>query len=186
MDPIPIKKDIIDILQRFFKQDPDFPYEDDQDKTRLTVADVHGVDRKNVEQYPAVFIERGIMQYGQVGIGDNAFSTWSTKKAPQPSDNFACLVTGSLICRCVSYEGAEAERIATKVASFLQMTKRELGTHLKIRIEKVAIGAEEPLKDWPPGLIGVPVSFGYTHGIMWKITDLDTIIRGSIATIKPV
>ena len=186
MDPIPIKKDIIDILQRFFKQDPDFPYEDNQDKTKILVADIHGVDKKNVEQYPAVLVARGTMRYGQVGIGDRASSSWSTKNAPQPSDTYGSLVNGNIICHCVSYEGIEAERIATKVAQFLEMTKQDIGKYLKIKIQDVAVGGESLLKDWPPGLVDVPVSFNYTYGVMWKITDLDTIIRGSIATIKPV
>lgn len=186
MDPIPIKKDIIDILQRFFKQDPDFPYEDDQDKTKIIVADVFGVDRKSVEQYPAVLVARGTMRYSKVGIGDRAFSTWSTKKAPQPSDTYGSLVSGNIICHCVSYEGIEAERIATKAASFLEMTKQDIGKYLKIAIQNVAIGDESPLKNWPPNLVDVQVSFDYEYGVMWKITDLDTIIRGSVTTIKPV
>ena len=186
MDPIPIKKDIIDVLQRFFKQDPDFPYNDDIDKTKILVADIYGVDRKNVEQYPAVLVARGTMRYGQVGIGDRAFSTWSAKKAAQPSDTYAALVNGSLICHCVSYEGIEAERIATKVAPFLEMTKHDIGAYLKIKIQDVFIGDEAPLKDWPPGLVNVQVGFNYLYGVMWKITDLDTIIRGAITTVNPV
>lgn len=186
MDPIPVKKGMIDILQRFFRQDACFPYSDDQDKTKILIADIHGVDRKNVEQYPAVLVARGAMRYAKVGVGDRAFSTWSAAGAPQPSDSYASMVEGNIICHCVSYEGIEAELIATRVAPFLEMTKQEIGKHLKMLIKDVAMGEETPLKNWPTGLVNIPVSFNYLHNVTWKITDLDTIIRGSITTINAV
>lgn len=186
MDPIPIKQDIVDILQRLFKQDNEFTYDDDQDKTKVIIADIYGVDRKNTEQYPAILVAREAMKYGKVGIGDFAGSTWSAKLAAQPNDSYGCFVNGGIVCNCLSYEGIEAERIATKVAAFFEMTKREIGKHLKIQIGDVSMGGEVELKNWPPGLIAVPVSFNYTYGVTWKITDLDTIIRGATLTVNPV
>lgn len=183
MDPIPIKKDIINILQRFFKQDPVFTYRDDQDKTGILVADVFGIDRKNTEQYPAVIVARGLMRYGQVGIGNRASSNWSAS-AQHPSDTYGCMVEGSLVCHCISYNGIEAEQIATRVAAFLQMTKSEIGEYLKITIKDVGLDDEKSLRDLPAGIVDVQVVFGYSYGTAWKTTDLDTVIRGCITKIN--
>lgn len=184
MDPIVLKQDIIEILQKFFEQDVDFKYDADHDKTKISIADVYGVDRKNVEQYPLIAVARGAMGFQRVGLGSRASFQWSAARGAQPSETFSNLVSGNILCHCLSYAGVEAERIAMKVGNFLEMNRHELGTLLKIKIENVGIREESHLKDWPPDLVDVPVNFDYIYCTTWKITDLDTVIRNTTQVIN--
>lgn len=184
MDPIVLKQGIIGILQKFFQQDEEFVHDEDHDKTKITIADVFGVDRKNTEQYPLIAVARGVMGFQRVGLGSRASFQWAAAKGAQPKETFSNLVRGNMICHCLSYAGIEAERIAVKAANFLEMSRHELGTLLKIKIENVGIREESHLKDWPPDLVDVPVGFDYIYATTWKITDLDVVIRSTTQTIN--
>lgn len=184
MDPIALRQGIIEILQKYFKQDEDFKYDADHDKTKITIADINGVDRKNFEQYPLIAVGRGGMGFQRVGLGSRASFQWSAAKGAQPSETFSNLVNGNILCHCLSYAGVEAERIAMKVANFLEMNRHELGALMRIKIENVGIREESHLKDWPPELVDVPVSFDYIYATTWKIIDLDTVIRGTTQVIN--
>lgn len=186
MDPLVLRQGIIDILQKFFRQDKEFVHDADHDKTRITIADIYGVDRKNTEQYPLIAVARGVMGFQRVGLGSRATYQWAAAKGAQPSETFSNLVNGNIICHCLSYEGVEAERIGVKVANFLEMSRHELGSFLKIRVDNVGIREESHLKDWPPDLVDVPVSFDYIYATTWKITDLDVVIRGTTQVINTI
>lgn len=186
MDPLVLKQGIVDVLQRFFRQDEEFVHSEDHDETRITIAEYFSVDRKNVEQYPLIAVARGTMGFQRVGLGSRASFQWAAAKGAQPKETFSNLVNGNIICHCLSYAGIEAERIAVKTANFLEMSRHELGTLLKIRIENVGIKEELHLKDWPPDLVDVSVGFEYIYATTWKITDLNTVIRGTTQTINTI
>ena len=177
MNPFAIKDRLITVLQVFFGNDPDYTYCEDQEQSKIIIADVYGVDRKQAEKYPLITVERGKMGFQRVCIGSREAVLWAAQDGAQTKEVFSNLVSGEATCHCISTQGIESERIAMMVVTFLEMTRHELRKDLKILgVENLRMGKERRLKEWP-GQIDTPIMFDYVYPTRWTITDKDILIK---------
>lgn len=184
MNPFILKDRLITALQVFFSNDSDYTWNEDQEQSKVVIADIYGIDRKDVEKYPIVAVGRGQMGIQRPGIGSRESIQWAAQDSPQPKETFANLVTGEMVCSCISTVGIESERLAMMIANFLEMTRHELRPILKLlRLDDIRIGKELRLKDWP-GQIDTPVMFNYIYPVRWTVTDKSVLMKKIALTLN--
>lgn len=177
MNPFVLKDRLIAVLRLFFSDDPDYTYNTDQEQSKIIIADIYGVDRKQVEKFPVIALERGPMQIQRIGIGSLEKTLWAAEDGEHPQEVYTNLVQGRMLCHCITTNGIEAERLAMKLANLLEVTRHELRPVLRVlKLENVQIDQERRIKQWP-GQIDVPVVFNYVYPARWKITDKSVLIK---------
>lgn len=184
MEPIIIKRTFIDILKIFFNTDEVFTWDIDPLKTKIVIADIYSVDRSNFEQYPLLAVARGRVGFNETCLGNFIGAHWKKSEGKFPDNVYESQVVGNIVFHCLSYSGIEAESIAMKAGNYLEMTKQDIGEVYKIQMDNIAIDDERQLKDWPPGLVDVPLGFRYIYNTRWKITDFSAKIRNSVVSNK--
>lgn len=177
MNPFVLKDRLITVLQQFFSDDSDYTYNEDQEQSKIIIADIYGVDRKEVERFPMIAVERGPMQVQRIGIGSLEKTLWETQDGDQPQDVYVNLVRGRMLCHCIATNGIEAEKMAMKIANLLEATRHELRAVLRLlKLENIQIDQERRVKLWP-GQIDVPVVFNYVYPTRWVVTDKSVLMK---------
>jgi hypothetical protein len=136
------KRTTLEFLQVIFNQraPESFHYDEDDQQSRIIIADVHAVDLKTVGSRPAIVAVRGPLSWTGTGLGG---SSLEKRDVATGKYTFNDLLTGSQAISCISREGVEAEQIAHIVFNSLKWFQPVLRKYGFFSVKSLNIGAEQ-------------------------------------------
>jgi hypothetical protein len=136
-----LKRTALEFLQAIFSQraPASFQYDEDDEKSRIIIADVHAVDLKTVGSRPAIVAVRGPLTWSGTGLGG---SSLEQRKIATGKYTLNDILTGSLAISCISREGVEAEQLGHLVFNSFKWFQPVLRKYGFLSIKSLNIGAE--------------------------------------------
>ena len=163
-----------------------FQYSDDEETTKIHVADRFEIPKEVQTLKPAIYLTRGRMGYSNLTIDNLKSMNMNTGRK-----TYSDLIRGSMIINCASQEGLEAEHLASIMFIALQSFKerfQKMGFH---KFDVGEILEERPLKtDTNITLVEVPVTTTFSFGYHWALnimnsTPLNNIIMSRARDVDP-
>lgn len=136
-----LKRTALEFLQVIFSQraPESFHYDEDDEKTKIIISDVHAVDLKTVGSRPTIVAVRGPMSWTGTGLGGNSLEK---REIATGKYTFNDILTGSVAISCISREGIEAEQIGDIVFNSFKWFQPVLRKYGFLSIKSLNIGAE--------------------------------------------
>lgn len=136
-----LKRTALEFLQVIFSEraPESYKYDEDDQQSRIIIADVHAVDLKTVGSRPAIVAVRGPLTWSGTGLGGS-----SLEKRPMSTGKYTLndILTGSLALSCIAREGIEAEQIGDIVFNSFKWFQPVLRKYGFLSIKSLNIGAE--------------------------------------------
>lgn len=136
-----LKRTALEFLQVIFSEraPESFHYDEDDEKSRIIIADVHAVDLQTVGSRPAIVAVRGPLTWTGTGLGGNSLEK---RQISTGKYTFNDILTGSVAISCIAREGIEAEQIGDIVFNSFKWFQPILRQYGFLSIKSLNIGAE--------------------------------------------
>lgn len=135
------KRTALEFLQVIFSEraPESFQYDEDDEKSRIIIADVHAVDLKTVGSRPAIVAVRGPLTWAGTGLGGSSLEKRDVRTGKYTLND---ILTGSVAISCISREGVEAEQLGHLVFNSFKWFQPVLRKYGFFSIKSLNIGAE--------------------------------------------
>lgn len=162
-------------LRNYFKKHPEYPWQEDRNKTQIFIQAGNAEDVPEHNINPAVIVENGsTTQFDNTALGTN-YSAMTSYKMAYTEFLSSFLVRGSVQIHCIAEAEDASEELAYEIALFMQSLKHISGLVLQLQeLSAPAMSVPQRINGgtWS-GNYDTVIMVSYAYSIKQKFTPID-------------
>ena len=139
------------LLQRYFRQHPEYKWDKDRTKTKVFIQAAEAIGARESNIIPSILVDSGGFSLADAGVGNSTLKMMQMPTLYQYQDFKQCGVRTSITLSCLADTAIDAEQLAWDLSTFLiaiKTTILEVTGAQYLALPQVSKAAKTLRNDW--------------------------------------